>query len=169
MRWLVMCLTLLLASCSYLPFVKVEESGIIVFKQYQTFLVEEQFSSSLDSAGYPLSLLPSTLKNMVESALLEKNMSISRESQVPDITIELLVNQISAWDVFETPHNTYMLHPHEYYIIHGFHYEVGVVTIRMIESDNKKLIWKAEILTPLVHSDEQAAKRLKEHVGKLFL
>ena len=169
MRWLVMCLTLILASCSYSPIVKVEESGLMVLNHYQTFSVEEQFLTSLDGVSNTLSLLPSTLKNMVESALVEKNLSLSRETQIPDITIQLLVNQISVWDVFETPQVVYMSHPHEYYIIHGFHYDVGVVTIRMIESDNRKLIWKAEILTPLVHSDEQAVKRLKEHVGKLFL
>ena len=169
MRWLMICLSLILTSCSYSPIVKVEGGGLMALNHYQTFSVEEQFLTSLEDVSYPLSLLPATLKNMLESALVEKNLSLSRETQVPDITIQLLVNQRSAWDVFDAPRILSVSHPYEYYLVHGFHYDIGVVTIRMIESNNGKLIWKAEVLTPLVHDEQQAVKRLKEHVGKLFL
>lgn len=169
MKWFIVGLSIVLAGCTNSPYVAIEQQGVLTLDQYQSYSIEEEALPRFVENHNALSELSSKLRATVESSLSNKNLGSSAFSQESHIQVLVTVRQISVWDIFEYPlFVTYPNQQYEYYLAHGFHYEVRAVVVRMVDASTGKIIWQADLATPLVDSDRQVADRLHEAFAKLL-
>ncbi len=169
MKRFIVGLSIILAGCTHSPYVAVEQQGALILDRYQSYSVEEETLPHFVEYHNALSELSSKLRATVESALSNKQLGSLPLSQESHIRVLLTVRQTPVWDIFEYPlFVTYPNQQFEYYLAHGFHYEVRAVVVRMVDGSTGKTIWQADLATPLVDGDRKVADRLHEAFAKLL-